>query len=73
MSLNPVPDSILIALLEFPALENVQAFVDEDYARFGKSRRDGSLSNFYVIDDTDLAGTIPYIEKDWWVQLPSRS
>ena len=59
-----LPDSTLIAILEFPALENVQAFVkDPDYAPFGKTRRDGSVSNLYVIDDTDLAGTIPYLGK----------
>ena len=57
-----LPDVTLIALLQFPALENAQAFAsDPEYAPFVKSRQGGSVSNFYVIDDTDLAGTIPYL------------
>ena len=27
------------------------------------ARQDGSVSDFYVIDDTDLAGAIPYLGK----------
>ena len=56
--------STLIALLEFPSMDAVQAFVnDPDYAPYGKARRDGTISKFNVIDDTDLAGTIPYLGK----------
>ena len=32
-----------------------------DYAGYGQSRRDGSVSRFNVINDTDVAGTIPYL------------
>ncbi len=56
-------DSTLIAILEFPtrqALDNFTA--DPEYAPFGKARQAGSVSNFYVIDDTDIAGTIPYLK-----------
>ena len=57
-------DTTLIALLEFPSLEAAQAFAnDPDYAPYGKARQDGSVSNFNVIDATDVAGTIPYLEK----------
>ena len=55
-------DTTLIALLEFPDMNSLQAFVnDPDYAPYGKSRSDGSVSKFNAIDDTDVAGTIPYL------------
>jgi len=57
-------DTTLIALLEFPSLEAAQAFAnDPDYAPYGKARQEGSVSIFNVIDATDVAGTIPYLEK----------
>ena len=57
-------DTTLVALLEFPSKEALQAFVDDPaYADYGQARRDGSVSRFHVIDDTDLAGTIPYLPK----------
>ena len=57
-------DSTLIALLEFPSVEAAQAFInDPDYAPFAKARQDGTVSKFNIIDDTDLAGTIPYLGK----------
>ena len=57
-------DSTLIALLEFPSAEAAQAFInDPDYAPFAKARQDGTVSKFNIIDDTDLAGTIPYLGK----------
>ena len=55
-------DSTLIAILEFPtrvALDNFAA--DPDYAPYGQARQAGSVSNFHVIDDTDIAGAIPYL------------
>jgi uncharacterized protein (DUF1330 family) len=58
------PDTTLIALVEFPTFEAVQAFAnDPDYKPHGEARKAGSVSNFYVIDDTDLAGSIPYLPK----------
>ena len=58
------PDVTLIALVQFPSMEAVDSFLsDPEYARFGKARQDGSVSRFYVIDDTDIAGTIPYLGK----------
>ncbi|MGI9318146.1 MAG: DUF1330 domain-containing protein [bacterium] len=57
-------DSTLIALLEFPSLEALRAFVDDpDYAPYAQSRQAGTNSRFNAIDDTDVAGTIPYLEK----------
>jgi uncharacterized protein (DUF1330 family) len=57
-------DSTLIALLEFPSMEAVQSFAnDPAYAEFREARRAGSISRFHVIDDTDVAGTIPYLPK----------
>ena len=56
--------STLIALIEFPSMEAVQAFAsDPDYAPYGKARQAGTISRFNVIDDTDVAGTIPYLGK----------
>ena len=57
-------DTTLIALLEFPSRDALQAFVDDPaYAPYLQARQAGSISRFHVIDDTDLAGTIPYLPK----------
>ncbi len=57
-------DTTLIALIQFPSMEAVQAFAaDPEYAPYGEARQKGSVSRFHVIDDTDLAGTIPYLPK----------
>ena len=54
----------MIALVEFPSLESAQAFAnDPEYANYGQARRDGSVSRFNIIDDTDVAGAIPYLGK----------
>lgn len=56
-------DSTLIAILEFPNRDALDAFVaDPDYAPYGRARQAGSVSNFHVIDDTDIAGAIPYLK-----------
>ena len=56
-------DSTLIAILEFPSRSAFDGFVaDPDYAPYGEARQSGSVSNFHVIDDTDIAGTIPYLK-----------
>ena len=55
-------DSTLIALISFPSRAAVEAFAsDPDYAPFGRARQAGSVSTFRLIDDTDVAGTIPYL------------
>jgi uncharacterized protein (DUF1330 family) len=52
----------LIAIIEFPTGESLQAFVDDpDYAPYAKARQDGSDSHFVAIDDSDVAGSIPYL------------
>lgn len=57
-------DTTLIALLEFPTNEALEAFANsDDYAPFRSARQAGSVSRFHVIDDTDVAGTIPYLPK----------
>lgn len=57
-------DTSLVALIEFPSMEALQAFAgDPDYAPYGEARKAGSVSRFHVIDDTDVAGTIPYLPK----------
>ena len=56
-------DATLIAILEFPAHEALGNFVsDPEYAPYAEARQAGSVSNFRVIDDTDIAGTIPYLK-----------
>ena len=58
------PNSTLVALIEFPSMEAVQAFAsDPAYAPYGSARQAGSNSILRVIDDTDLAGSIPYLPK----------
>ena len=57
-------DTTLIALIQFPTMEAVQAFAsDPDYASYAKARQEGSVSRLHVIDDSDVAGTIPYLPK----------
>lgn len=57
-------ETTLIALLEFPNAEAAEAFAnDPDYAPHAKARQAGSESRFQLIDDTDVAGTIPYLKK----------
>ncbi len=56
-------DSTLIAILEFPTRDALDGFAaDPDYAPYGQARQTGSVSNFHVIDDTDIAGAIPYLK-----------
>ena len=55
-------DTTLVALIQFPSREALDAFAsDPEYAPFGEARQAGSVSSFHVIDDTDLAGAIPYL------------
>ncbi|WP_411958079.1 DUF1330 domain-containing protein [Paracoccus homiensis] len=57
-------DNTLIALIQFPDRDSAKAFAaDPEYAPFAKARKAGSVSNFHLIDDTDLAGGIPYLPK----------
>ena len=60
-------DTTFVALIEFPSMEAVQAFAnDPAYAKYlqaRQARQAGSISRLHVIDDTDVAGTIPYLPK----------
>jgi uncharacterized protein (DUF1330 family) len=57
-------ETSLIALMAFPSEAHAVAFVrDPDYAPLVAARQGGSESRFQLIDDTDLAGTIPYLPK----------
>jgi uncharacterized protein (DUF1330 family) len=58
------PDSTFVAILEFPSMEAVRAFADDpDYAPYGRARQAGSVSRLIAVDNTDVAGTIPYLPK----------
>src|SRR4051812_12100349 len=55
-------DTSLIAIIEFPSIVEAEAYAsDPVYAPFAAARKAGSESRFQLIDDTDLAGTIPYL------------
>ncbi|SLN61536.1 hypothetical protein ROA7450_03192 [Roseovarius albus] len=55
-------DTSVIALMSFPTMAAVEAFAnDPEYAPYAKARTEGSISNLHVIDDTDAAGSIPYL------------
>jgi uncharacterized protein (DUF1330 family) len=57
-------DTTLIAIIQFATVEAFEAFAsDPEYAPYGQARQAGSESRFQLIDDTDLAGTIPYLNK----------
>jgi uncharacterized protein (DUF1330 family) len=55
-------DCDLVAVMQFDSKTALQAFVnDPEYQPYAKARQAGSVSQFYMIDDTDLAGTITYL------------
>ncbi|MGH6644582.1 MAG: DUF1330 domain-containing protein [Bradyrhizobium sp.] len=57
-------ETSLIAIMAFPSAQAAEAFAtDPAYLRYAAARRGGSESRFQLIDDTDLAGTIPYLAK----------
>ncbi|MFA3920315.1 DUF1330 domain-containing protein [Ruegeria hyattellae] len=57
-------DSTLIAILEFPTRAALDGFATSpEYAPYGQARQAGSISSFRVIDDTDIAGSIPYLKQ----------
>jgi len=58
-------DTTLVALIQFPSMDAVQAFAgDPEYAPYGQSRQAGSVSRLHVLAEGDLAGTIPYLPKE---------
>jgi uncharacterized protein (DUF1330 family) len=57
-------DTTLIAIMAFPSAKAAEAFVtDPHYAPYVAARQEGSESRFQLIDDTDLAGKIPYLPR----------
>lgn len=55
-------DADLIALIRFPDKTALRAFIDDpEYAPFATARQAGAINRFYAIDDTDLAGGVPYL------------
>jgi uncharacterized protein (DUF1330 family) len=58
------PDASVIGIIKFPSMKAARGFLDDpDYTPYGKARRAGSTSQFYIIDDTDAAGTLPYLKQ----------
>ena len=58
-------DCTLIAIIEFPTKTALEAFVnDPDYQPYLRARQAGSVSQFCMIDDTDIAGTVPYLKAE---------
>ncbi|MES2625672.1 MAG: DUF1330 domain-containing protein [Pseudomonadota bacterium] len=56
-------DLSLVAIIQFPSSSAVDAFInDPEYQPYGKARQEGSVCQFYTIDDTDIAGSIPYLK-----------
>lgn len=56
-------DCTLIAIIQFPSKAALEAFVgDPAYQPYRTARQAGSVSQFYMIDDTDIAGTVPYLK-----------
>ena len=52
----------LVAVLEFPSEEAMQAFmVDPEYRPYAESRIAGTDSQLIGLDTSDAAGTIPYL------------
>ena len=58
------PHADVVALVQFPSLDAARAFAeDPEYAPFAAARKAGTESRLFVIDDTDLAGGVPYLAK----------
>jgi uncharacterized protein (DUF1330 family) len=58
------PDVSVVGILQFPSIDAVRAFADDPaYAPYAAARRAGSDAQFFVVDDSDAAGTIPYLSK----------
>jgi uncharacterized protein (DUF1330 family) len=59
---GPRKDSNLVAIMQFPSKSALEAFVNApEYQPYVKARQAGSVSKFFMIDDTDIAGTVPYL------------
>ncbi len=57
-------ETTVVALIKFPSAQDVQEFMDDPaYAKYRQDRQAGSISSLHLIDDTDVAGTIPYLPK----------
>ena len=57
-------DLTAIAVIQFPDTAAAHAFAnDPAYAPHAKARQAGSVSRFYIIDDSDALGTVPYLPK----------
>ena len=55
-------DTALVAIVQFPSVEAAKDFAaDPEYVPLAKSRQAGSVTQAFVIDDTDAAGTVPYL------------
>jgi uncharacterized protein (DUF1330 family) len=59
---GPKKDSNLVAIMQFPSKSALEAFVNApEYQPYVKARQAGSVSRFFMIDDTDIAGTVSYL------------
>lgn len=59
---GPETTANLVAVIEFPTSDALQAFVsDADYAPYARARQQGTDSQFIAVDDTDAAGSIDYL------------
>ena len=59
---GPQQDSSLVAIMQFPSKSALEKFVNApEYQPYVKARQAGSVSRFFMIDDTDIAGTVPYL------------
>lgn len=59
---GPENEDTVIAIIQFPDKASALAFAnDPDYAPYKKAREDGANSRIRLIDDSDLAGGIPYL------------
>jgi uncharacterized protein (DUF1330 family) len=57
-------ETTLVALIEFPSIDRAKEFAnDPAYTKYRQARQAGSISSLHLIDDTDIAGTIPYLPK----------
>jgi uncharacterized protein (DUF1330 family) len=55
--------STLIALIQFPSRDALEKFAScPEYQPYAKTRHAGGVSRLTMIDATDIAGAIPYLE-----------
>lgn len=57
-------DTTIVAIIQFPSMIALQNFAgDPEYTQYREARQAGSITRLHILDDSDAAGTIPYLPR----------